>query len=72
MARWSRLRRSEDESFDAATCVYLFHEVPPRVRRWWRARSRVLPGGVLVLADPIQSGDHPDLDRMLEFPRRFS
>lgn len=59
----------ESESFDAATCVYLFHELPPRIRRdALREIARVLkPGGVLVFADSIQSGDAPDLDRMLEY-----
>lgn len=59
----------EDETFNAATCVYLFHELPPRVRREAaREIARVLkPGGVFVLADSIQSGDHADLDRMLEY-----
>ncbi|MDX2275961.1 MAG: class I SAM-dependent methyltransferase [Hyphomonadaceae bacterium] len=59
----------EDASFDAATCVYLFHELPPRVRREAvREIARLLkPGGVFVLADSLQSGDAPDLDRMLEY-----
>jgi ubiquinone/menaquinone biosynthesis C-methylase UbiE len=59
----------EAESFDAAACVYLFHELPPRVRRdAAREIARVLkPGGVLVLADSIQTGDAADLDRMLEY-----
>ncbi len=59
----------EDASFDAITCVYLFHELPPRVRRdVAREIARLLkPGGVLVLADSIQTGDAPDLDRMLEY-----
>lgn len=59
----------DDAHFDAVTCVYLFHELPPRVRRdVAREIARVLkPGGVFVLADSIQSGDTPDLDRMLEF-----
>lgn len=59
----------EDASFDAATCVYLFHELPPRVRREAaREMARILkPGGVLVFADSIQTGDHADLDRMLEY-----
>jgi ubiquinone/menaquinone biosynthesis C-methylase UbiE len=59
----------DDESFDAATCVYLFHELPPRVRRdAVREIARVLkPGGVFVLADSIQTGDSTDLDRMLEY-----
>jgi ubiquinone/menaquinone biosynthesis C-methylase UbiE len=59
----------EDETLDAATCVFLFHELPPRVRREAaREIARVLkPGGVFVLADSIQTGDHVDLDRMLEY-----
>jgi ubiquinone/menaquinone biosynthesis C-methylase UbiE len=59
----------EDASVDAATCVYLFHELPPRVRRETaREIARILkPGGVLVLADSIQTADAPDLDRMLEY-----
>jgi ubiquinone/menaquinone biosynthesis C-methylase UbiE len=59
----------EDASFDAATCVYLFHELPPRVRREAaREIARLLkPGGVFILADSIQTGDAPDLDRMLEY-----
>ncbi|MBY0565296.1 MAG: class I SAM-dependent methyltransferase [Hyphomonadaceae bacterium] len=59
----------EDGSFDAATCVYLFHELPPRVRRdAAREIARVLkPGGVFVLADSLQTGDAADLDRMLEY-----
>ena len=59
----------EDAAFDAATCVYLYHELPPRVRRETaREIARVLkPGGVFVFADSIQSGDAADLDRMLEY-----
>lgn len=64
----------EDASFDAATCVYLFHELPPRVRRdAVREIARILkPGASLVCADSIQTGDAADLDRMLEcFPIGF-
>ncbi len=59
----------DDASFGAATCVYLFHELPPRVRREAaREIARVLkPGGVFVFADSIQAGDAADLDRMLEY-----
>jgi len=59
----------DDASFDAITCIYLFHELPPRVRRdVAREIARLLkPGGVLVFADSIQTGDTPDLDRMLEY-----
>jgi ubiquinone/menaquinone biosynthesis C-methylase UbiE len=59
----------EDGSFDAATCVYLCHELPPRVRRdAAREIARIVkPGGVFILADSIQTGDTADLDRMLEY-----
>ena len=59
----------ETASFDSATCVYLFHELPPRVRREAaREIGRLIgPGGVLVLADSLQTGDTRDLDRMLEY-----
>jgi ubiquinone/menaquinone biosynthesis C-methylase UbiE len=59
----------EDASVDAATSIYLFHELPPRIRRQTaREIARILrPGGVFVLADSIQTGDAPDLDRMLEY-----
>lgn len=59
----------EDGAFDAATCVYLFHELPPRVRREAaREIGRIIkPGGAFVLADSVQTGDTPDLDRMLEY-----
>jgi ubiquinone/menaquinone biosynthesis C-methylase UbiE len=60
---------TEDGAFDAATCVYLFHELPPRVRREVAQElARIIkPGGVLVFADSIQAGDSRHLDRMLEF-----
>ena len=59
----------EDASFDAVSCVYLFHEMPPRVRRdAAREIARVLkPGGRFIFADSIQPGDAADLDRMLEY-----
>jgi ubiquinone/menaquinone biosynthesis C-methylase UbiE len=59
----------EDASVEAATCVYLFHELPPRVRRdAAREIGRIVkPGGVFVLADSIQTGDTADLDQMLEY-----
>jgi len=59
----------EDASFDAVSCVYLFHELPPRVRRdAAREIARVLkPGGTLIFADSLQTGDATDLDRMLEY-----
>lgn len=63
-----------DGSLDALTCVYLFHELPPRVRSAVAAEfARVLkPGGVLAFADSIQMEDAPELTRLLEaFPVLF-
>jgi SAM-dependent methyltransferase len=60
---------ADEAAFDAAVSVFLFHELPPRVRREVaRELARVVkPGGALVIADSLQSGDTPDLDRMLEY-----
>lgn len=63
-----------DASQDAVTCVYLFHELPPRVRPVVAAEiARVLkPGGLFALADSIQPVDEPRLGRLLEaFPAYF-
>jgi ubiquinone/menaquinone biosynthesis C-methylase UbiE len=63
-----------DESQDAVTSVFLFHELPPRVRRGvFGEFARVLkPGGRLVLLDSLQSGDEPDYDGSLDlFPQNF-
>ena len=64
----------EDDSQDIATCIYLFHELPPRVRPIVAAEifRVVKPGGLFVFADSIQPGDQPCLDRRLEiFPEGF-
>lgn len=63
-----------DASLDAVTSVYLFHELPPRVRPKVAAEiARILkPGGVFVLADSVQAQDEQDLARLLEvFPVFF-
>jgi len=63
-----------DASLDALTCVYLFHELPPKVRPVVAAEiARVLkPGGLFALADSIQPVDEPRLGRLLEaFPAYF-
>jgi ubiquinone/menaquinone biosynthesis C-methylase UbiE len=60
-----------DASFDIVTSIYLFHEVPPMIRRAIsREFARVLkPGGLLVFMDSLQPGDMPEVDAMLEaFP----
>ena len=80
---WSRVRLVEgaaeampfgDGEFDAATCIYLFHELPPPVRREAVGEiARVLkPGGTLILVDSLQTGDEPIYDAMLDyFPLAF-
>ncbi|MDJ0932371.1 class I SAM-dependent methyltransferase [Breoghania sp.] len=63
-----------DESLDAASVVYLFHELPPEVRRAAAGElGRVLkPGGLLVFIDTLQMDDEPDYDGLLEFfPQLF-
>jgi ubiquinone/menaquinone biosynthesis C-methylase UbiE len=61
-------------SQDAATADFLFHELPPKVRRTVLAElARVLKsGGRLVILDSLQRGDEPDYDGMLElFPQSY-
>jgi ubiquinone/menaquinone biosynthesis C-methylase UbiE len=63
-----------DGHFDAATNVYLLHEVPRDVRaRVLSEMFRVLrPGGLAVVADSLQFHDAPELTRELRaFPERF-
>lgn len=49
----------EDGSFDAVTCVYLFHELPLEAQKnVAKEMSRVLkPGGKLFFVDSAQKGD---------------
>ena len=61
-------------SQDAMTSIFLFHELPPKVRRTvFRECARVLkPGGRLVLVDSLQRGDRPDYEGLLElFPQNY-
>jgi ubiquinone/menaquinone biosynthesis C-methylase UbiE len=63
-----------DASQDAVTCIFLFHELPPGVRRAaFGEFARVLkPAGRLVLVDSLQRGDAPEYDGLLElFPQSF-
>ena len=81
--RWSWLRfivgKAEaiplpDNSQDAVTGIFLFHELPPSVRRSaLKEFARVLkPGGRLVLIDSLQRGDRPDYEGMLDlFPQNY-
>ncbi|HEY1260962.1 MAG TPA: class I SAM-dependent methyltransferase, partial [Stellaceae bacterium] len=73
LALWSRVRLVEgaaeampfaDAEFDAVTAIYLFHELPPPVRRAAIAEIRrvLKPGGIFVIVDSLQKGDVPDYD----------
>jgi ubiquinone/menaquinone biosynthesis C-methylase UbiE len=63
-----------DASLDLASSIYLFHELPPEVRRAVAGEiARAMrPGGLFVLVDSLQTGDEPDYDGLLElFPELF-
>ncbi len=64
----------DDASQDLVVSIYLFHELPPKIRPLvFREIARVLkPGGAFVFADSLQFGDNPPLDGLLEyFPEGF-
>jgi ubiquinone/menaquinone biosynthesis C-methylase UbiE len=83
LERWSRINLVvangesipvPDESQDAVTSIFTFHEMPPGVRHIvFREFARVLrPGGRLVLVDSLQRGDKPEYEGLLElFPQSF-
>jgi ubiquinone/menaquinone biosynthesis C-methylase UbiE len=83
LRRWSRINlvvgNAEaiplpDDSCDAVTSIFMFHELPPKVRRMVLSEAaRVLkPGGRVVLMDSLQHGDEPDYDSMLDrFPKLY-
>ena len=61
-------------SADVITAIYLFHELPKKVRaQVAREAARLLkPGGTFILVDSIQRGDVPAFDGLLEyFPAAF-
>ena len=63
-----------DASIDLVVSSFLLHELPPDVRASVLAEtSRVLkPGGLAVIVDSIQKGDHPAWDGLLDlFPHYF-
>jgi ubiquinone/menaquinone biosynthesis C-methylase UbiE len=80
---WSRARLIEgaaeampfgDAEFDIVSCLYLFHELPVRVRRAvvGEIRRVLKPGGTLIFVDSLQTGDEPDYDSLLDyFPFAF-
>jgi ubiquinone/menaquinone biosynthesis C-methylase UbiE len=60
-----------DASVDAAVSIFVFHELPPKVRAAVAKEiARVLkPGSIFVLADTIQYGDAPAFQGLLDvFP----
>ncbi len=83
LKRWSRINFTignaeslpvPDESQDAVTSTFVFHELPPKVRRIvFHECARVLkPGGRLVLVDSLQRGDQPEYDGLLDlFPQNY-
>lgn len=63
-----------DGTLDIASAVFLFHELPPKIRVAVAGEiARVLkPGGLFVFVDSLQPGDAPDYDGLLElFPQLF-
>ena len=63
-----------DASFDIATSVYLFHELPSNARRnVMREMFRVVrPGGLVVIEDSCQISESAEIATALrEFPREF-
>ncbi|MBA3392574.1 MAG: class I SAM-dependent methyltransferase [Deltaproteobacteria bacterium] len=63
-----------DGTFDIATSVYLFHELPRNARRnVVRELHRVVrPGGIVVIEDSAQAAESPEIATALrEFPREF-
>jgi ubiquinone/menaquinone biosynthesis C-methylase UbiE len=63
-----------DGTADVVTVLYLFHELPPKIRtETAREIARLLkPKGTFILLDSLQMGDRPELDALLErFPESF-
>jgi ubiquinone/menaquinone biosynthesis C-methylase UbiE len=83
LAPWSRVALIEAAAeampfpageFDIVCCLYLFHELPARVRRAvvGEIRRVLKPGGMLIFVDSLQTGDEPDYDALLDyFPFAF-
>lgn len=63
-----------DASLDAVTSIFMFHELPPDVRRAVMVEAaRVLrPSGRFIVIDSLQRGDAPDYDGLLDlFPQNY-
>jgi ubiquinone/menaquinone biosynthesis C-methylase UbiE len=63
-----------DATFDVATSVYLFHELPRNARRnvVRELRRVVKPGGLVVIEDSAQLAESAELESVLrEFPAEF-
>ena len=63
-----------ETSLDLVVSSFLLHELPGDVRRAaLKEMARVLkPGGLIVIVDSIQRGDHPTWDGLLDlFPHYF-
>jgi ubiquinone/menaquinone biosynthesis C-methylase UbiE len=63
-----------DGTFEIATSVYMFHELPRNARRnAVREMFRVVkPGGLVVIEDSAQPAESPELDGVLRsFPKEF-
>lgn len=64
----------EDQHFDTIISIYLFHELPPRIRPQviTEAARTLKTGGAFIVADSLQFGDNSGLDGFLEyFPEGF-
>jgi ubiquinone/menaquinone biosynthesis C-methylase UbiE len=81
LRRWARISfvvgKAEaiplpDHSQDAVTSIFLFHELPPKVRRKVvRECVRVLkPGGRLIILDSLQRDDRAEYQGMLQLFRQ--
>jgi ubiquinone/menaquinone biosynthesis C-methylase UbiE len=83
LSRWSRINfvvgnaesiPAPDASYDVVTSIFMFHELPPKVRRIiFGECARILkPGGRFVLLDSLQRGDQPDYEGLFElFPQNY-
>jgi len=63
-----------NSNLDGASCIYLFHELPHKIRRNVATElSRTIKkGGRFVLVDSLQTGDDERFDGLLElFPQLF-